>query len=282
MQSLMPILPIVSFFIKKDYERIGNHPQLCDLLHDVFVDNYKPQLTFFKARHYQFDLKPFVDFLENKKFPVNDAAALYHTLFAAVENELSKNKTRPNLDAEELIKKFKTTIDREIKDWYEETNESILTDLTYHMVFIMRRCKYLHLREDMRRQCSVKIKLEGNVMDTLLKSYKWDPTDFQCPRCTPLITSKQHAIESFVKLPKVLVIENELFNEQGDVDAPKSKVSMVINPFKLLKEYHTLVQKNKCLYRLVSFVTFKGKNREDGTFVSYSIRQDTHPRKKNV
>ena len=109
-------MPLIKFFIRKEYEQIGRNFQLCDLMHQVFVNNYKPVLTFFKTKHYQFDITPFINFLQRISFNVHenreDAAELFALISNMIEDELSWKTNISSPNSEELLVLFKSTVNR--------------------------------------------------------------------------------------------------------------------------------------------------------------------------
>ena len=151
------------------------------------------------------------------------------------------------------------------------------------MVYSKMMCKYGHSREEMRKQTTFYLKLtrEGIFKD-LINNSIWKDTDIQCRMCSNLIVSKEQVIESFAKLPTLLVIENELFNEEGEVVRPKVKVTPLLNLNPLFNGFKNLVQNTNSVYRLVSFVAFKGDNKMTGNYTSYSERNVTNPKNKEL
>jgi len=95
-------------------------------MHIAFVNNYKPVLSFFKTRHYQFDIAFFTTFLQKISFNVlenrEDAANLYALIFNIMENEVSSKIKTPSPTSEELLVLFKSTVNRHEKEWYAEQN----------------------------------------------------------------------------------------------------------------------------------------------------------------
>ena len=87
--------------------------------------------------------------------------------------------------------------------------------------------------------------------------------------CSSLIVSNFEVFETFGTLPTLLVIENEIFDEDGDVFGPKLRVTPLLN---LSPLFENVLKNTNIVYRLVSFVAFKGDSKQSGNYTSFSER----------
>jgi len=100
--------------------------------------------------------------------------------------------------------------------------------------------------------------------------------------CSQYIVSKEQVIETFAKLPTLLVFENEIFDEEGKVSGPNVRLKPLLNLNPLFEGFKNLIQNTNSVYRLVSFVAFKGDNKQTGDYTSFSERNVTNPKNKEL